>query len=74
MATVSAEIIRELFKVIAKETVNSIAIYAHPEVTAQLCNEDVDVMRHAESTYGKSLIIRSENNYHIEQFEIFPQD
>ena len=74
VATVSAEIIRELFKVIAKETVNSIAIYAHPEVTAQLCNEDVDVMRHAESTYGKSLIIRSENNYHIEQFEIFPQD
>ena len=27
-----------------------------------------------EQKYGKSLIIRSENNYHIEQYEIFPQD
>lgn len=74
VATVSSEVIRELFKVLTKTTVSSIALYAHPEVTAHLCNEDIDIMRYVEKTLGKSIIIRSENNYHIEQFEIFPQD
>ena len=49
VATVSAEVVRELFKILSKEVVNSVAIYAHPEVTAHLCNEDIDIMRHVES-------------------------
>ena len=74
VATVSSEIIRELFKVLTKTSSEKFAIYAHPEVTAHLCSEDIDIMRYVELNLSKSLIIRSENNYHIEQFEIFPQD
>ena len=50
VATVSSEVIRELFKVLTKTTVSSIALYAHPEVTAHLCNEDIDIMRYVEKT------------------------
>ena len=74
VATVSSEIIRELLKVLMKTSSEKFAIYAHPEVTAHLCSEDIDIMRYVELNLSKSLIIRSENNYHIEQFEIFPQD
>ena len=49
-------------------------IYAHPEVTAKLCSEDLDMIHSIEQNFRKSLIIRSENNYHVEQYEIFPRN
>lgn len=73
-ATVCYELIRELMKVLSKFSGNKILIYAHPEVTASLCNNDLDIIDTLEEKFGKSLVIRSENNYHIEQYEIFPQD
>ena len=66
--------IRELVKVIKKAKGKKVFIYAHPEVTARLAGEDLDLIETLEETYQKSLIIRSENNYHIEQYEIFPQE
>lgn len=72
--TVCYELIREIIKVIHKAKGQKIFIYAHPEVTAELCSEDIDIIEKLEEEYGKSLVIRSENNYHIEQYEIFPQE
>jgi ribonuclease G len=71
--TVCYELVRELTKIIQNCDGNKIFIYAHPEVTAQLCGEDIDFIETLENQFGKSLLIRSENNYHIEQYEIFPQ-
>lgn len=71
--SVCYELIRELTKILNKTKGNKIHIYAHPEVTARLCGEDLDLIDTLEEVYSKNLIIRSENNYHIEQFEIFPQ-
>ncbi|MCO4795564.1 MAG: hypothetical protein KC493_17730 [Bacteriovoracaceae bacterium] len=68
------ELVRELTKVLGNAKGTKVFIYAHPEVTAQLCGEDLGMIETLEERFGKSLLIRSENNYHIEQYEIFPQD
>jgi len=73
--TVSYELVRALYKVLGKSRgFKKVFIYAHPEVTARLCGEDLDVIENLEQKFGTSLLIRSENNYHIEQYEIFPQE
>ena len=72
--TVCYELVRELMKVIKKGSAGKVFIYAHPEVTARLCSEDIDMIETLEETFGKQLVIRSENNYHIEQYEIFAQE
>jgi ribonuclease G len=72
--TVCYELIRELVKVMRKSQANKVFIYAHPEVTARLCSEDAEMVETLEENFGKQLVIRSENNYHIEQYEIFPQE
>lgn len=70
--SVCYELVRELTKVLAKSKGSKVFIYAHPEVTARLCDEDLDMIESLEEGFGKSLLIRSENNYHVEQYEIFP--
>ena len=72
--TVCYEVVRELIKILGKTKGNKVSIYAHPEVTARLSGEDLDIIENLEDIYGKSLIIRSENNYHVEQYEIFSQE
>ena len=73
--TVSYELVRALYKVLGKSRgFKKVFIYAHPEVTARLAGEDLDVIENLEAEFGTSLLIRSENNYHIEQYEIFPQE
>ncbi|HAZ12031.1 MAG: ribonuclease G [Bdellovibrionales bacterium GWA2_49_15] len=72
--TVCYEIVRELNKIIVREKVQKIFVYAHPEVSALLCGEDIDIIENLETKFDKAIVIRSENNYHIEQYEIFPQD
>ncbi len=69
--TVCYDLIRELMKSLSKAEGQNVLVYAHPEVTARLSGEDLDVVESLEDAYGKSIQIRSENNYHIEQFEIF---
>lgn len=72
--TVCYELIRELIKILNKGEINRINIYAHPEVTSRLSGESLDIVEMLEDQFNASLVIRSENNYHIEQFEIFPRD
>ncbi len=73
VTTVCYELIRELIKALKKTQRDKINIYAHPEVTARLCSDDMDMVDTLENTFGKQIAIRSENNYHVEQYEIFPQ-
>ena len=40
----------------------------------RLGGEDLDIIENLENVYAKNLIVRSENNYHIEQYEIFAQE
>lgn len=69
--TVCYELVRELTKVLKKSKSSRVSIFAHPEVTARLCGDDLDLIETLEEAFGKTLQIRSENSYHIEQYEIF---
>lgn len=72
--TVSYEVIRELQKVIKKTTASKITIFAHPEVSAKLSSEDFGIIEVLEETYNKTLLVRADNNYHSEQYEIYAPD
>ncbi len=72
VSTVCYEILREVTKAMKKaKATNNISVYAHPEVSAQLTGEDFEVIESLEDSLGKQLVIRADNSYHIEQYEIF---
>jgi ribonuclease G len=69
--TVSYEIIREVTKTLKRSTAQKITVFAHPEVCASLSSEDFGLIESMEETFQKTLLIRADNNYHIEQYEIY---
>lgn len=69
--TVAYEIIREIFKTLKRNEGDHIYIFAHPEVSAKLCSEELDVIEIVEENSNKGITIRAENNYHVEQYEIY---
>lgn len=69
--TVCFEVIREIHKAMKKATGSKITVFAHPEVCAKLTSEDFGVQDMIEETYNKTLLIRADNNYHIEQYEFY---
>lgn len=69
--TVCYEIVRELMKTLKNNPSETVFVYAHPEVSERLCGEDLDMIETLEEMFETSLQIRSENNYHVEQYEIF---
>ncbi|MDA8793865.1 Rne/Rng family ribonuclease, partial [Bacteriovoracaceae bacterium] len=71
--TVCFEILRELFKVLRKTQGVKVSIFTHPEVSAKLTSDDMDLIEEIEETFSKNIIIRADNSYHIEQYEIFAQ-
>jgi ribonuclease G len=71
VSTVCYEILREVTKSMKKERSLSVSVFAHPEVSAQLTGEDFEVLEMLEDRMGKQLVIRADNSYHIEQYEIF---
>jgi ribonuclease G len=72
--SVGYEIMRELIKTLKKSTANKITVFAHPEVCAHLTSENISVVELIEESYQKNLLIRADNNYHIEQYEIYIHD
>lgn len=69
--TVSFEVIRELQKVLKRTDSPQITIFAHPEVSAQLTSENFSILEVLEEKFHKTLLVRADNNYHIEQYEIY---
>jgi len=74
IVTVSLEIIRELTKVLKKTQQNKVSVFAHPEVCSKLVGDDFGMIEYAEEAFSKSLSVRADNSYHVEQYEIFAQD
>ncbi|MCB9091905.1 MAG: Rne/Rng family ribonuclease [Halobacteriovoraceae bacterium] len=72
--TVCFEVIREIMKVIKKSEQSKISVFAHPEVCARLAGEEFGIIEYAEEAHSKTLSIRADNNYHVEQYEIFAND
>jgi ribonuclease G len=72
--TVCYEIVREINKIAKKTSATKISVFAHPEVSARLSAEDFSILETIEDAFHKNLVLRAENNYHIEQYEIFPHE
>ena len=70
-ATVCYDVLRDVTKLMKKSKEKKISIYAHPEVSAKLTGDDFEVIEALEEKHGKQIIIRADNSYHIEQYEIF---
>jgi ribonuclease G len=69
--TVSFEVIREVQKMMKRTQAQKITIFAHPEVCAKLSSEDFGIIEALEETHNKTLLVRADNNYHSEQYEIY---
>lgn len=69
--SVSYEIIREASKALKKAQSPKVTIFAHPEVCAKLSSEEFGMVEMMEETFQKTIIIRADNSYHIEQYEIY---
>jgi ribonuclease G len=69
--TVSYEVIRELTKKLKKISGHKITVFAHPEVCAHLTSEGMSVVEMIEENFSKNLLIRADNSYHVEQYEIY---
>lgn len=70
-ATVCYDVLRDMTKLMKKSKDKKISIYAHPEVSAKLTGDDFEVIEALEEMHGKQIIVRADNSYHIEQYEIF---
>ncbi|MFA5582888.1 MAG: ribonuclease E/G, partial [Bacteriovoracaceae bacterium] len=68
--TVSYEVIRELQKVLKRTSANKITIFAHPEVCAKLSG-DFGIIETLEEAFNKTILVRADNNYHSEQYELY---
>ena len=68
--TVSYEVIRELQKVLKRTAADKVTIFAHPEVCAKLSGE-FGIIDTFEEAFNKTILVRADNNYHAEQYEIY---
>ncbi len=69
--TVGYEIIRDVTKTLKRTKANKLTIFAHPEVCARLSSEEFGFIDMIEETFQKTLLIRADNSYHIEQYELY---
>ncbi len=69
--TVCFEVIREVMKAVRRSPKSKIQVFAHPEVCARLAGEEFGIIETVEEIHNKTLSIRADNNYHVEQYEIF---
>ncbi len=74
VTTVCYDILREINKAMKKSNGPKVSVFAHPEVSAKLTSDDFEVIESLEELFSKNLVIRADNSYHIEQYEIFTHD
>ena len=72
--TVCFDIIREAGKTLKKTASHKVTIFAHPEVCAKLSSEELNIIEAYEESFQKSLIVRADNSYHIEQYDIYTHE
>jgi len=68
--TVCFEIFREIEKEAIGNTKN-IIVFAHPEVTLKMLDDEKEHVTKLEERFQKTIMIRPDPLFHIEQFEVF---
>lgn len=72
--TVCYELVREINKTLKKNQSQKISVFAHPEVSAALTSDDFNIIEMVEEKYNKEIIVRADNSYHMEQYEIYTHE
>ncbi len=72
--TVSLEVIREIMKTVQKSGKNKVQVFAHPEVCSLISGDEFGIPEYIEETFQKTLTVRADNNYHVEQYEIYSNE
>jgi ribonuclease G len=72
--TMCYEIIREISKIIRSTPTPKISLFAHPEVCSQLTSDEFNIIEFVDENFNKSLMVRADNSYHIEQYDIYTND
>ncbi len=72
--TVCYEILREVHKVVKKTKSDKISIFTHPTVSAELSGDAFDMIESIEEMHKKNLVVRADNSYHVEQYEIYTHE
>lgn len=72
--TVCYDVVREILRTAMKTKATKISVFAHPEVSSRLSSPDIDITDIVDQSFQKSLSIRADNSYHVEQYEIFTNE
>ena len=68
--TVSYEILRELRKIGSQKKNSQIIVTAHPSIMNLIYEEERERIEEIERESGLKIIVRAENTYHQEYFEV----
>jgi ribonuclease G len=71
-ATVSYDIIRELVREFSKIPAETFVLKAHPQVIDRLCEEDAEFVQDVRERFSKKLMLKTAQEFHLEQYEIAP--
>lgn len=74
VTTVCYDVVREILRTAKKTKATKISVFAHPEVSSRLSSPDIDITDIVDQMYQKSISIRADNSYHVEQYEIFTNE
>jgi ribonuclease G len=68
--TVSYEILRELRKIGSQKNISQVIVTAHPSIMNLIYEEERERIEEIERESGLKIIVRAENTYHQEYFEV----
>jgi ribonuclease G len=68
--TICHEILRDLVREFSKNDKQNFVIKANPQIVDRLIEEDGDIIEEIKTRFQKNAIIKAENNFHVEQYEL----
>lgn len=69
-ATITYEILRKLIKFASQNSCKDIILEAHPDIIDYIISNEKDSLNDIEQKYKKTITIRGNENYHLEEFNI----
>ncbi len=69
--TICYELFRELHRDQDDKAAEAIELHVHPEIADWLYDEEREMLEETEEKLGRRIIIKTEEKFHLEQFEVF---
>lgn len=72
--TMAIQIEREMMRLCAKDSVDAVIVYAHPEVVTWLVGAEGESVERMERVVRRPIYIRARHDFHVEKYELMPGD